>query len=312
MRKQLRLLCFVLAAGMTLFQSCKKDTASSEPPQVGIFYSIVDKQVAFTALTLRATTWSWDFGDGTKSTDKSPVHIYKDGGYYKVKLIGADAKGDTASAMVTAAVSLTPYSLLTGDYTAAGYKGKTWKLSASYSGDAFVNADASLTDYGTGPLPAGVFGSSLGMSEVYDDTYTFHFDGKYEHDVKSDGASFAGLVYEMETTGGAGIVNAGGKDYGMCTGKYTPQTGATFTYVEKEDFAVPSVYGPPTYTVTYPGVSTLDFSGTEFVGFMDKQRKVIVQEITDNSMRLVCFITASPDYYPLNTNALILTFEAVK
>jgi PKD repeat protein len=311
MRKQLRLLCFILAVGMTLFQSCKKDAGTTEPPQVGIFFSIVDKQVAFTALTLRATKWQWDFGDGTNSTENSPVHIYKDGGYYKVKLVGTNAQGESVTAEVTVAVSLTPYSLLTGDNTAPDYAGKKWKLSSSYSGDQFANADATLSDYGTGPLSPGVFGQALGMPEVYDDTFTFHFDGKYEHDVKADGASFGGIVYAYATTGGMGIVNSGGSDYGLITCKYTPQPNATFTYVEKENFAVPSVYGPGG-VVTYNGVSTLDFSGTEFIGFMDFQRKVIVQEITDNTMRLACFASLSQDYAPLNTHALILTFDAVK
>ena len=102
-----------------------------------------------------------------------------------------------------------------------------------------------------------------------------------------------------------------GADFGLCTGLYTPEAGATFTYVEKEDFQVPSVYGPGG-VLTFKDVSTLDFSGTEFVGFMDNQRKVMIQDITDTSMRLVMFMAASPDYYPLNTNALVLTFEVVK
>ena len=68
---------------------------------------------------------------------------------------------------------------------------------------------------------------------------------------------------------------------------------------------------PPTFTVTYNDVS-IDFSGTEFVGFMDSQRKVIIQAISDKSMRLVMFMAASPEYYPLNTHALILTFEVVQ
>jgi hypothetical protein len=45
---------------------------------------------------------------------------------------------------------------------------------------------------------------------------------------------------------------------------------------------------------------------------MDFSRKVIVQEITDNTMRMVCFTSLSPDAAPKNTNALILTFDAVK
>jgi len=307
MKKQLLLSCFVFAVGMMLFQSCKKE-ASNDPPQVGIFYSVVAKQAAFTALTKHVATWNWDFGDGTTSAEMNPVHIYKDGGYYNVKLIGTNAQGDTASAKATLAVDLTPYVLLTGGPTNA--KGKTWKLSGQHSKyDLLGQADATFKLV-AGPLASGTFGS-LGMGEVYDDTYTFHFDGKYEHDVKADKAAFGGIIYQLATNGGAGIVNASGKAYGLCTAKYTPQTGATFTYVQKEDLTVPSVYGAGG-AITYTGVSTLDFSGTEFVGFMDKQRKVIVQEVTDNSMRIVMFMAAAQKYYPLNTHVLILTFELVK
>ena len=67
--------------------------------------------------------------------------------------------------------------------------------------------------------------------------------------------------------------------------------------------------------ITYKGVSTLDFSGTEFVGFRDFQRKVIINKISDTSMQLVMFMAASPDYLQpvaFNTHALILSFEVVK
>ncbi len=308
MRKQLILFCLTLTTGMILFQSCKKESTTTEPPQVGVFFSIVDKQAAFTALTLRATTWNWDFGDGTSSTEKNPVHVYKDGGYYTAKLTGGNAQGETASYTVNLAVALTPYALLTGDHTAAGYHGKTWKLSSTASGGLFSNADADFTIV-EGPLPPGIFGN-LGLGEIYDDTFTFSFDGGYSHDVKSDGASFGGIVYQYVTNGGAGIANEG-PGYGLCTGKYTPQSGAKFTYVEKENFPVPSVYGPGG-VVTYPNVSTLDFTGTEFIGFMDFQRKVIVKDITDSSMKVVMFMAASPDDLPKNTHAIILAFDVVR
>lgn len=233
MKKQLLFLCFVFAVGMTLFQSCKKEE-STDPPKAAIFYSVVGKQAAFTALTKRIETWNWDFGDGETSTEKDPVHVYTDGGYYLVTLTATDASGQTAVAEATLAVDLTPYVLLTGGPTAVN--GKTWKLTANHTAnDKLANADAT----------------------------------------------------------------------------FTIAAGATFSYVENEDFAVPSVYGPEG-VLTYTDVSTLNFSGTEFVGFMDNQRKVIVQEITDNSMRLVMFMAASPDYFPMNTHALVRTFEVVR
>jgi PKD repeat protein len=310
MKKSTIALTFLLAIGTIMFYSCKEETA--DPPKASIFYSVVDRQAAFTALTKRVVKWDWDFGDGQTSTEKNPVHIYDGGGYYSVKLVGTDDSGRTAEAEITIAVAVTPYVLLTGG--AGAENGKTWKLSANHSAnDKLANADADFTiaDGAPSTLPQGVFGLYLGMGEVYDDTFTFYFDGSYSHDTKADQASFAGLLFEYLTTGGAGIVNAGGADFGLCTGLYTPEEDATFTYVEKEDFPVPSVYGPGG-VLTYQDVSTLDFSGTEFIGFMDNQRKVIVQEITDARMRLVMFMAASPDYYPLNTHALVLTFDAVQ
>jgi len=314
MRKQLLFLCFLFALGTVFFQSCKKEASTNLPLQAGIFFSIADTgtQVAFTALTIQATSWNWTFGDGTTSTDKSPVHIYASGGYYTATLIGKDAKGDTASAKATLAVDVTPYILLTGGPTAGN--GKTWKLNASASTDRFTNSDATLSAYaglppGYDPLPAGIFGGTgLGMPEVYNDTYTFYFNGNYGHQVNSTGAALTGYLYDLETAGGADIVNPNGAKFDMVTATYTPQSGATFTYIASENFAVPSVYGPPTYAVTYPGVSTLNFSGTEFIGFHDIQRKVILQSIADQSMTLVIFAAAAQTYYPYATNALILNF----
>ncbi|MDP3002873.1 MAG: PKD domain-containing protein [Bacteroidales bacterium] len=307
MKKQLLFLCFVFAVGMTLFQSCKKEE-STDPPKAGIFYSVAVKQVAFTALTKRAETWNWDFGDGESSTEMNPVHVYTDGGYYKVTLTATDASGRTAVSEANLAVDLTPYVLLTGGPTAAN--GKTWKLSSAHSSkDAFANADNNFSVVAA--VGTGVLGDlGIGLGWVYDDQYTFKFDGSYTHSPQH-GGSFAGLVNTMIKGKTILKATAASRPYGLCYTAYTPETGATFEYVESENFAVRSVYGPEG-VLTYNGVSTLDFSGTEFIGFLDNQRKVIVQEVTDNTMRLVMFMAAAPRYFPLNTHALILTFEVVR
>src|SRR5688500_4873672 len=316
MKRNLPFLFFILlAVTISVLISCSKEEEEPKfPLSAEIFHSVSGKQVAFTALTHSAVSWSWDFGDGTTSSEPNPVHVYEEGGYYIATLTATDRAGAAVTKEVNLAVALTPYALLTGDHTADGYEGKTWKLTADHStgGDYFANADAdfSVVDGTPKPLLTGIFDLEFGMGDIYKDEFTFFYDGSYEHDVKEDGASFGGLVFEYVTNGGAGIVNDNAADFGLCIAEYTPETGATFTFAAEEDFAVPSVYGPDG-VLLYQDVNTIDFSGTEFIGFRDFQRKVILNTISDTKMQLIMFMAASPDHLPMNTHALILSFEAV-
>ncbi|MDX2443406.1 MAG: PKD domain-containing protein, partial [Bacteroidales bacterium] len=150
---------FFFAMTLLIFSSCaKEEIRRTFPLSASIFQSIADKQVAFTALTHSAVSWSWDFGDGQTSLEKDPVHVYNDGGYYAVILIATGSDGNSVTSEVDIAVAVTPYVLLTGGPTAAN--GKTWKLSPNQSPfDKFANADAELSTFDDTPvpLPQGVF-----------------------------------------------------------------------------------------------------------------------------------------------------------
>ncbi|MDD4778926.1 MAG: PKD domain-containing protein [Fermentimonas sp.] len=318
-----------------IFTACSgQDDELDFPLSAEIFYSVDAKQVAFSALTHSAVSWEWDFGDGNSSSEKNPVHVYENGGYYAARLTAKDSGGNTVTKEVNLAIDLTPFALLTGDQTAEGYDGKTWKLTASHSvNDILANSDAelSLMDDGIPSLPTGTFDMYLGLPEAYNHEFTFYNNGDYRQN-SADGSAFGGIVYAMvlQQLGLSDITKTGGKAvfgadaFALTT--FTPDANATFKLTENEDFTIPTIPNFATGTqppgipvVTYPGVMTIEFSGsTAFVGIRDFHRKVIVQELTDRSMRLVMFITLSPDaiismdpLIALSTTAMALTFTVV-
>ena len=317
MKQKFDLSTIIFAVIMTvLWSSCnKEEERPTFPVSATIFHSIVGKQVAYTALTHSAVSWNWQFGDGQTSTDQNPVHVYTKGGYYKAILTATDMAGNKAADTISLALDLSAINYLTGNQNEPGYKGKTWRLTTNHTinTDYLGNCDASLTtaDGTPKPLPNGVFGQ-LGFGDVYKDEFTFFYDGTYVHNnSKSGGSSFSALLYQMVLNGGKDVTNIAGKDYGMCMAKYTPETGAKFTLVEKENLTVASVYGAGGQ-LTFSNVSTLNFTGTEFVGFRDVQRKIIVNKINDTSMQLIMFMAAGQKYFPANTHVLVLSFEVVK
>lgn len=73
---------------------CKKDPYNFNdlPPTVKSFFAAgatmfdMDQEIRFTNSSENAESFSWDFGDGTKSTEKDPVKTYSAAGTYTVSL----------------------------------------------------------------------------------------------------------------------------------------------------------------------------------------------------------------------------------
>ncbi|MBL7113018.1 MAG: PKD domain-containing protein [Bacteroidales bacterium] len=89
-----------IIAVILMFSACKK------PPEASFTHSSDNYEegdtVNFISTSTDANSLDWDFGDGSTSTDESPMHIYNSTGTYTVSLTATNDDGsDEASESVT-------------------------------------------------------------------------------------------------------------------------------------------------------------------------------------------------------------------
>lgn len=97
----IKIKCFVLAVFIFTLNACKKENSSidaSGSKPFAEFTFIVGKApqesvVSFTNYSQDAKTFTWDFGDGTTSTESNPKHFYQNAGSYTVKLTAINSVG---------------------------------------------------------------------------------------------------------------------------------------------------------------------------------------------------------------------------
>lgn len=166
--------------------SCKKEGSQIEPDPF-YSYNISGLTVEFNNLSKNATSYKWDFGDGTSSTEESPTHTYPHKGKYVPTLTAVDQSGRSADASTVlhiskgSSVKLDDHSLSDWDTIAynvviAGKNGGNFvKAKYDYDGsyvyiyfeqkakesdgdiyDLYIDADNNpLTGYATGDIPGG-------------------------------------------------------------------------------------------------------------------------------------------------------------
>ena len=91
MKRRMYLFGLVVLMGGLLITSCGKKKDDDKPDiTVAFKYDPTNpkagEEVQFTNATKGGTSYHWDFGDGTTSTDKDPKHVYKEAGTYTVTL----------------------------------------------------------------------------------------------------------------------------------------------------------------------------------------------------------------------------------
>ena len=118
---------FVIKMGATTWDT-EKDTVEIVLDNLSLTSSRIaptaalkaDVRSGFAPLTVKfsddskmATSWAWDFGDGSTSTDKNPSHVYSSVGKYTVKLAVTNEIG-TNEKIETDYINVTPLAILTG------------------------------------------------------------------------------------------------------------------------------------------------------------------------------------------------------
>ena len=94
MKKSILLFSFAFTIiALAFISGCKKD---SEATSAAFSFSGDGKYapdtVTFTNSSTGAISYTWDFGDNTKSFDLNPTHVYAHGGTYTVKLTANGAE----------------------------------------------------------------------------------------------------------------------------------------------------------------------------------------------------------------------------
>ncbi|MDT8357568.1 MAG: PKD domain-containing protein, partial [Methanomicrobiaceae archaeon] len=118
--------------------------------------------VTFTDTSLDATSWVWNFGDGTTSSTENPSHTYAEPGTYTVTLTARSVDGytDTASAGITVLAPVEPDASFTATPTTG-----TAPLNVVFS-DTSTNAVSRVWDFGD----TGTSSTSTEVSPAH--TYT--------------------------------------------------------------------------------------------------------------------------------------------
>lgn len=176
-----KLWLFLAVLSVGVIVSCSKDDEGGETEEdpIASFQFEVSTtnflEVSFTNFSQNATSYSWDFGDGSAaSTDESPTHTYASDGSYEVTLT---ASNGTVEVTKTQTVSVSDpekeLKKLTSDTQ------KTWILQRQ---------EVAL---GIGPSATSVewwsFGGVTPFADrpcILDDEYTFTLDGDFILDSK--------------------------------------------------------------------------------------------------------------------------------
>ncbi len=297
--KQLHLLLLAI-----LLVNCSDDDELQIP--LSDFQFLVEGAVVtFNGTVENATSITWDFGDGSSSTEEDPVYAFASPGTYNVVMTVSGANG-TFSETKTVTILPTLDILLTGG--PARPQGKTWRLKRAYTAGM---EGAGLIENKLGLMIASFDNllEAVGLGASYDDTFTFVHDGTYKVD-NVDGQSLMGIIHASAFyAANITAVSADLANVPLAHATYTPVADATWE-LNEDDFTINTLYpqvGP--VSINFTGKQRLILG--EYLGYKETSNIVILKEITETTMNVALGIHTEPDFYDTPTLFFHLTLESL-
>lgn len=154
------------------------DDPNDEPAVASFKADVSGKVASFTNNSFEGTSYLWNFGDGSTSTETSPSHTYAAGGIFTVSL--AVTKGNTVT---TVQKDIT----VSGDMTESDLIGGAWKI-RNAANSIFVGPGLGSPDWWQ--VPANFLdGSSTGGDDwscITNDEFIFSTGGVYQYKTNGD------------------------------------------------------------------------------------------------------------------------------
>lgn len=298
-----------MAFAALLMISCSEDTPA---PVVEIFFEAdMDDPytINFTTTSSDATSFSWEFGDGSVGVGESATHTYLESGDYTVEVTATGDGGETmATKDVNIAASMAE--ILSGGPSATN--GKTWLISrtATPGVDGVGSVDPSY--------PADLFPATdnlldfIGLGAEYDNEFTFFHDGSYSIN-NVDGNNLAGWLYAATFIPPEDWVIT--NDYGIFSVKSTPPANPTWMLTEGGSLVVDAVDEDPAdgsttlKTVTFEDADYITFGGGGFLALQDFGMYAMVRQVASDRISLSVYMYSVQSEPTRPSHLISLSFD---
>ncbi|WP_292381693.1 PKD domain-containing protein [Methanosarcina sp. UBA289] len=234
------------------------------------------------------TSWKWNFGDGSNSTDKNPVHIYNKSGLYSVTLTASNEKGSNA-------LTKSGYIAVSGVLNTP-----TTSFSASpTSGKAPITVD--FTDQSTGSPTSWKWNFGDGSNSTdKNPVHTYNESGLYAVKLTANNANGSDALTKTSYIAVSGVLNTSATSFtaSPTSGKaplnvsFTDQSiGSPMLWKWNFGDGSNSTETNPVHTYNKSGNYTVALTTTNAGGSDKVQKSRYINVISENDS-----VASNPDY----------------